>query len=46
MKDNGRALTINFMDGTKVSYGFPERGMNSAATRSSWCWPRACSPCS
>ena len=31
MKENSRALTINFMDGTKVSYGFPEQGMNSAA---------------
>ncbi|HVJ12498.1 MAG TPA: hypothetical protein VNC62_13080 [Burkholderiales bacterium] len=31
MKDNSRALTINFMDGTKVSYGFLQQGMNSAA---------------
>ena len=31
MKDNSRALTINFMDGTKVSYGFPEQGINAAA---------------
>ena len=31
MKDNSRALTINFMDGTKVSYGFLQQGMNTAA---------------
>jgi hypothetical protein len=34
MKDHSqasRALTINFMDGTKVSYGFLQQGMNAAA---------------
>jgi len=30
MKDS-RALTINFVDGTKVSFGFPEQGLNAAA---------------
>jgi hypothetical protein len=29
--DSSRGLTINFMDGTKVSYNFPEQGANSAA---------------
>jgi hypothetical protein len=31
MKENSRALTINFMDGTKVSYVFLQQGMNAAA---------------
>jgi hypothetical protein len=26
-----RDLTINFMDGTKISYSFPEQGANAAA---------------
>jgi predicted methyltransferase MtxX (methanogen marker protein 4) len=26
-----RGLTINFMDGSKVSFSFPEQGMNAAA---------------
>jgi hypothetical protein len=30
MKDD-RGLTINFMDGTKLSFGFPEQGANTAA---------------
>ena len=30
MKDD-RGLTINFMDGSKVSYGFPDQGANTAA---------------
>ena len=30
MKES-RGLTINFMDGSKVSFGFPEQGLNSAA---------------
>jgi len=30
MKDQ-RGLTINFMDGSKVSFRFPEQGMNAAA---------------
>jgi hypothetical protein len=30
MKDD-RGLTINFMDGTKLSFGFPEQGANAAA---------------
>ena len=29
-KDN-RGLTITFMDGSKVSYSFPEQGANAAA---------------
>jgi hypothetical protein len=29
--DSSRGLTITFMDGTKVSYYFPEQGSNSAA---------------
>jgi hypothetical protein len=29
--DSSRGLTINFTDGTKVSYNFPEQGTNSAA---------------
>lgn len=29
--DSSRGLTITFMDGTKVSYNFPEQGTNSAA---------------
>ena len=28
---NERGLTINFMDGSKLSYGFPEQGANAAA---------------
>ena len=28
--DSSRGLTINFMDGTKVSFNFPEQGTNSA----------------
>jgi len=30
MKDE-RGMIINFMDGTKVSYRFPQQGMNAAA---------------
>jgi len=29
--DDSRGLTITFMDGTKVSFGFPQQGMNAAA---------------
>ena len=29
--DSSRGLTINFMDGTKVSFSFPEQGTNAAA---------------
>ena len=29
--DDKRGLTITFMDGTKVSYGFPQQGANAAA---------------
>jgi hypothetical protein len=30
MEDN-RGLTITFMDGSKVSFGFPQQGANAAA---------------
>ena len=29
--EKDRGLTINFMDGSKVSYGFPDQGANTAA---------------
>lgn len=31
MTTDDRGLTISFMDGTKVSYGFPQQGANAAA---------------
>ena len=31
MTKASRDLTINFMDGTKISYSFPEQGANAAA---------------
>jgi hypothetical protein len=30
-KADSRGLTITFMDGTKMAYGFPQQGMNAAA---------------
>lgn len=29
--DDSRGLTITFMDGSKLSFGFPQQGMNAAA---------------
>jgi hypothetical protein len=29
--DDSRGLTITFMDGSKVSFGFPQQGLNTAA---------------
>jgi len=29
--DDSRGLTVTFMDGTKISFGFPQQGMNAAA---------------
>ena len=29
--EDSRGLTITFMDGSKVSFGFPQQGMNAAA---------------
>ena len=29
--EDSRGLTITFMDGTKMSFGFPQQGMNAAA---------------
>jgi hypothetical protein len=31
MTKNGRGLTLTFMDGSKVSYTFPDQGANAAA---------------
>jgi len=30
-QNDSRGLTITFMDGTKMSFGFPQQGANSAA---------------
>jgi hypothetical protein len=30
-KGESRGLTITFMDGSKMSFGFPQQGMNAAA---------------
>ena len=30
-QEESRGLTITFMDGTKVSFGFPQQGANAAA---------------
>ena len=29
--DDSRGLTITFMDGSKISFGFPQQGLNAAA---------------
>ena len=29
--EDSRGLTITFMDGSKISFGFPQQGMNAAA---------------
>jgi len=29
--EDSRGLTVTFMDGTKISFGFPQQGMNAAA---------------
>jgi hypothetical protein len=29
--EDSRGLTITFMDGTKISFGFPQQGLNAAA---------------
>ena len=29
--EDSRGLTISFMDGSKISFGFPQQGMNAAA---------------
>jgi hypothetical protein len=29
--EDSRGLTITFMDGSKMSFGFPQQGMNAAA---------------
>ena len=29
--DDNRGLTITFMDGSKISFGFPQQGLNAAA---------------
>lgn len=29
--DDSRGLTITFMDGSKISFGFPQHGLNAAA---------------
>ena len=31
MSDEDRGLTITFMDGSKLSFGFPQQGANAAA---------------
>ena len=31
MSEENRGLTISFMDGTKMSFGFPQQGANAAA---------------
>ena len=31
MSEEHRGLTISFMDGSKVSFGFPQQGANAAA---------------
>lgn len=31
MANDDRGLTITFMDGSKLSYGFPQQGANAAA---------------
>ena len=31
MSEENRGLTISFMDGSKVSFGFPQQGANAAA---------------
>jgi hypothetical protein len=33
MSDEDRGLTITFMDGSKVSFGFPQQGANARLTR-------------